>query len=52
MEVPLYLTSPLPGSHLVINDQGLPVYQTTADVGFTVRTRKQNKNCYGYFNRC
>lgn len=37
MTVPLYLSSFLPGSHLIIdNITGLPVYQGSADVTFTV----------------
>ena len=38
MSIPLYLTSVLPGSHLVINKtSGLPVYQGDAEAIFTVR---------------
>ena len=38
MSIPLYLTSVLPGSHLVINKtSGLPVYQGNAEAVFTVR---------------
>ena len=37
MSVPLYISSFLPGSHLVIdNTTNLPVYQGKADVTFTV----------------
>lgn len=36
MLIPSYLTSPLPGSHLVTDDRGLPVYQTDVPVTFTV----------------
>jgi len=37
MSVPLYLTSPNPGSHLVISDQGLPVFQGWSEFNFTVQ---------------
>ena len=38
MNVPLYLNTPLPGSHLVIDERGLPIYQMDAAVTFTVST--------------
>ena len=36
MTVPLYLNTPFPGSHLVIDDNGLPSYQMDASAAFTV----------------
>ena len=36
MQVPTYISDPLPGSHLVIDNNGLPVYQGNIDVSFTV----------------
>ena len=36
MLVPSYLTSALPGSHLVTDSTGLPVYQEDVMVTFTV----------------
>jgi hypothetical protein len=44
MFVPSYLTSPLPGSHLVINERGLPVYQNDVPVTFTVLVPKSVAN--------
>lgn len=36
MILPSYLTSPLPGSHLVVDSSGTPVYQGDVAVTFTV----------------
>lgn len=37
MNIPVYLNSPFPGSHLVIDEQGLPVYQSMEPAQFTVQ---------------
>jgi hypothetical protein len=37
LSVPLYLTSPHPGSHLVLGDQGVPVFQGFSEFNFTVQ---------------
>ena len=36
MRVPYYTTTVLPGARLVLDSNGLPVYQGLADVRFTV----------------
>ena len=36
MRVPYYTTMVLPGARLVLDSNGLPVYQGLADVRFTV----------------
>ncbi len=36
MTVPLYLNTQFPGSHLVIDTEGLPVYQKDTFASFTV----------------
>ena len=37
MKVPYYTTTTRPGARLVLDDQGLPVYQGLASPTFTVR---------------
>ena len=37
MKVPYYTTTTYPGARLVLDDQGLPVYQGLASPTFTVR---------------
>ena len=39
MKVPYYTTTTYPGARLVLDDQGLPVYQGLASVTFTVRMK-------------
>lgn len=50
MLVPSYLTSPLPGSHLVTDSSGLPVYQEDVLVTFTVGEtgREYHYHCHSY----
>ena len=36
MTVPIYTSTIFPGAHLVTNEQGLPVYQGSAEATFTV----------------
>ena len=37
MKVPYYTTTTYPGARLVLDNQGLPVYQGLTDATFTVR---------------
>ena len=36
MSAPLYTNTPFPGAKLVLNNEGLPIYQGQTDVTFTV----------------